>query len=83
MELIHNFKKSINKMESVQRRATKMIYKICKKDYTERLKFFKLPSLEDRRVCGGFIDRQRSRSNTFKFKRDLCKRRYHKISFFY
>ena len=42
-------------MESVQRRATKMVKKICKLDYTDRLKFLKLTSLEDRRICGGLI----------------------------
>ena len=35
-------KKSINKMEGVQRRATKMVKKICKMDYVDRLRFLKL-----------------------------------------
>ena len=42
-------------MESVQRRATKMVKKICKLDYTDRLKFLKLSSLEDKRIRGGLI----------------------------
>ena len=42
-------------MENVQRRATKMVKKICKLDYTDRLKFLKLTSLEDRRIRGGLI----------------------------
>ena len=42
-------------MESVQRRATKMFKKICKLDYTDRLKFLKLTSLENRRFRGGLI----------------------------
>ena len=50
-----HLKKSINKMESVQRRATKMVKKIFKLDYTGRLKFLKLTSLEDRRIRGGLI----------------------------
>ena len=48
-------KKSINKMESVPRRVTKMVKKICKLDYTDRLKFLKLTSLEDRRNRGGLV----------------------------
>ena len=48
-------KKSINKMESVQRRATKMVKKICKMDNTDRLKSLKLTTLEDRRICGGLV----------------------------
>ena len=42
-------------MESVQRRATKMVKKSCKLDYTDRLKFLKLTSLEDKRIRGGLI----------------------------
>ena len=48
-------KKSINKMEGVQRRATKMVKKICKMDYVDRLRFLKLNFLEDRRIRGGLI----------------------------
>ena len=36
-----------------QRRATKMVKKICKLDYAVRLKFLKLTSLEVRRIRGG------------------------------
>ena len=32
-----------------------MVKKICKLDYNDRLKFFKLTSLEDRRIRGGII----------------------------
>ena len=39
-------------MESVQRQATKMVKKL---DYTDRLKFLKLTTLEDRRIRDGFI----------------------------
>ena len=39
-------------MESVQRQATTMVKKICKMDYTDRLKFLKLTTLEDRRIRG-------------------------------
>ena len=48
-------KKSINKMESVQRRATKMVKKICEMDYVDRLRFIKLNCLKDRRIRGGLI----------------------------
>ena len=48
-------KKSINKMEGVQRRARKMVKKICKMDYVDRLRFLKLNSMEDRRIRGGLI----------------------------
>ena len=50
-----HLKKSINKMESFQRRATKMVKRICILDYTDRLKYLKLTSLEDRRIRGGLI----------------------------
>ena len=42
-------------MEGVQRRATKMVKQICKMDYTNRLRFLKLNSLENRRIRGGLI----------------------------
>ena len=50
-----HLKKSINRMECVQRRATKMVKKICKLDYTDRLKFLKFTSLQDKRIRGGLI----------------------------
>ena len=42
-------------MDSVQRRAAKMVKKICKMDNTDKLKFLKLTNLEDRTICGGLI----------------------------
>ena len=42
-------------MQSDQRRATKMLAKICKMDYTERLTFLKLTSLVHKRIRGSRI----------------------------
>ena len=48
-------KKNINMIESIQRRATKMIPEISNKSYSERLQILKLPSLVYRRNRGDMI----------------------------
>ena len=40
----------INRIEALQRRATRLVTSLCDKTYTERLKELKLPTLEYRRV---------------------------------
>jgi hypothetical protein len=50
----------INKIENIQRRATKMLPGLKKLDYEERLKILNLPTLESRRKRGDLIE-------TFKF----------------
>ena len=42
--------KDMNKLESIQRRATKMVEGVQDKSYEERLKYLDLPSLRFRRV---------------------------------
>ena len=42
-------------MKSVQRRAKKMVKIICKLNYTDKLKFLKLISLDDRRIRRSLI----------------------------
>lgn len=49
-------KSIIDKMESVQRRATKQIPALKNLSYTERLKFLKLPTLAYRRLRGDLIE---------------------------
>jgi ribonucleases P/MRP protein subunit RPP40 len=44
------FKKDIELMEGVQRRATKLVPSMRKYSYEERLKFFNLTTLETRRI---------------------------------
>ena len=48
--------KHIESIESVQRRATKMIPEIKNFTYPERLKIFNLPSLAYRRIRGDMIE---------------------------
>ena len=50
---IHTKKRALIKWKLSK--ATKIVKKICKLDYTDRLKFLKLTSLEDRRIRGGLI----------------------------
>ena len=50
-----HFQADIIKVESVQRRATKMIYGLTNLPYQERLKTLKLPSLVYRRRRGNMI----------------------------
>ena len=51
-----HFKKQINLIESVQRRATKLIPGLFNLSYKERLKSVKLPTLEYRRYRGDMIE---------------------------
>ena len=44
-----------NKIETFQKRATRLITACCHLSYKERLKFLKLPSLEDRRKRADLI----------------------------
>ena len=46
----------IEKIEQVQKRATKMIYSIKKMNYENRLKFLNLPTLKYRRLRGDMIE---------------------------
>ena len=47
--------KRINKAESVQIRVTKMVYKIFTMDYDDRLRFFKLNFLQNRKISASLI----------------------------
>ena len=49
-------KKDIDKLEKVQKRATRMIEECKGMNYEQRLKFTGLPSLVDRRVRGDLIE---------------------------
>ena len=49
-------KKYIDLLEGVQRRATRMVPRLKKMTYDERLKKMKLPRLYDRRVRGDMIE---------------------------
>ncbi len=51
-----NYGMDINRLESVQRRMTKMIQGLRTLPYRERLRRLKLQSLERRRVRGDFIE---------------------------
>ena len=46
----------INKLESIQRRATKMVIGMADKSYEERLKYLDLPTLRYRRLRGDMIN---------------------------
>ena len=48
--------KDINKIESIQRRATKMVIGLSDKIYEERLKYLNLPTLRYRRLRGDMIN---------------------------
>ena len=48
--------KDINKIESIQRRATKMVIGLSDKSYEERLKYLNLPTLRYRRLRGDMIN---------------------------
>ena len=51
-----HYRKDINKLEKVQRRATKIIPEIKNKPYCERLRILGLPLLEHRRIRGDLIE---------------------------
>ena len=51
-----SFKKDINKLEGVQRRATRLIPRLRELDYISRLKLLKLPSMAFRRTRGDMIE---------------------------
>ena len=56
--------KDVNKLESIQRRATKMVIGMKEKTYEERLKYLDLPTLRYRRMRGDMI-------NVFKYLHEL------------
>ena len=45
----------VDKLERVQKRATKLIPELSKKSYSDRLKALKLPTLKYRRYRGDMI----------------------------
>jgi len=47
-------KMDVEKLERVQKRATKLIPEISKKPYRERLQVLNLPTLKYRQYCGGY-----------------------------
>ena len=48
--------KDIEKVEGVQRRATKVVPGLSEKTYEERLRILKLPTLRHRRIRGDMIE---------------------------
>ena len=50
-----SFRKDINKLEGVQRRATRLIRSLQELDYIFRLKLLKLPSMAYKRIRGDMI----------------------------
>ena len=67
-----HYLKDINKLESVQRRATKLIPSIRSQSYEERLKKLDLFSLRDRRTRGDLIE-------TFKILKKIDKIDYENL----
>ena len=63
-----NLGKVIDSIESVQRRATKMIPEIKKLSYPERLKYLNLPTLAYRRARGDMIEVFKIISNIYSSK---------------
>ena len=51
-----HFKKDIELIEGVQRRATKLISSLKDKNYEERLRILKLTTLETRRIRGDLVE---------------------------
>ena len=49
-------KMDVDKLEHVQKRATKLIPELSKKSYSDRLKALKLPTLKYRRYRGDMIE---------------------------
>ena len=48
-------KTDVDKIERVQKKATKLIPELSKKSYSDRLKFLNLPTLKYRRCRGDIV----------------------------
>ena len=55
MVISFRFKKDIEALERVQKRATKLVYYVRHMSYSDRLKVLKIPSLTYRRFRGDMI----------------------------
>ena len=54
--MVQRFRKDIQRIEKVQRRATKLVTGLAKQPYIRRLEILKLPSLVYRRYRGDMIE---------------------------